>query len=236
MKYLQLLWYYLHDKLPSRLLIAVAILIVGTLASAAIYTGTGTAIAKGFIEQVKNGPPVVDTVATPEVSGNEAAPTAPATTLGLVDSYWHIVGTSLKPTNSSSTYSYDTAGCMTAPVPITALQAPLNIPTGSVIKRLDVFYRNGVAQSGQHGTAFLQGYDGVGGVTSAISADTRPASTTGVGFFSDSSSLVNITVNNNTYGYVINWWPGGTEQSVCGIRVYYAGPPGFGTFLPSVER
>jgi hypothetical protein len=232
-------WRGFSTTTTRRLAAAAGILVTGVLAGAFLLQAAKPVVARGPIDSNKDALPAAS-VNSPvaAVTDDAGSVEAPGATSGLVDSYWRITGNMFHPTNSASTYAYDmsSAGCMVAPVPVTAFNAPFNLPTGAVIKRIDVYYRNSVASSSQHGYAFLQPFTGQGSLGDSILAQTRSGSQTGVGYFSDSSSPVSVLVNNATNAWVLGWWPGGTDQSICGIRVYYAGPPGFATFLPDMQK
>ncbi len=231
MKILQAFWRHLGELFRNHRLQAIAILVIGILAGAPFIPVIRTAIAQE---------PVVPTNNKPAISANSSAAgdAQPAIASGLVDAYWHIPGQVFLPTETDSSliYNYDFAGCITAQWSSTGFQYPLNLPTGSIIKSVDVFFRNASAASQQFGNLYLKGYNGLGNFTSTIVASTLPGNQTGTGYFSNSSGLVSIALDFYTNSYVMIWLPGGTDQALCGVRIYYAGPAGFSAYIPNVSR
>jgi hypothetical protein len=152
----------------------------------------------------------------------------------LVNSYYRILGTGLQPIISTSTYSYDIWGCQSAAV--AAFHAPIYLPDGAVIKYLRVYYRNNVSGSTQSGTGYILSYDGAAQVTLATVV-ARSASVVGsTGLNSDVSAFSGQTIDNLNNGYTFLWWPGGTNQSLCGFRINYDRPYPSMTIAPSILK
>jgi hypothetical protein len=149
----------------------------------------------------------------------------------VVNSYLRVMGTALRPINSSTTFSYDIAGCVEGSG--SAFNFPLLLPEDSVIKYLRFYYRNQVTGSTHTGSGYIQTYDGTGGTSTILSVSSRSAATIGsTGYNSDLSAVSSHTVNNVSNAYVLIWVPGGLDQSLCGFRVNYDAPILSAAFLP----
>lgn len=158
---------------------------------------------------------------------NSAMPSSQAPTTAYVNSYLSVTGNALRPSNSTSTYSYVSWGCMSSPSG--SFTAPIQLPEGSVIKYLRIYYNNSVGTSSQTSTGWIYRYDPMGSGTSIAVVTTRPGTTTGVGYQTDLSAPASYTVNNLNEAYVFIWNSGGSDQALCGFRINYDRP-----LVPSV--
>lgn len=203
---------------------------------------------EGLVAQQQAAPGGVDP-ATGEVFGpvenspvgsladeqTSAAPSGPAPSLPMVNSFLSVAGTALQPVNSSSAYSYNIFGCITAPTG--SFQAPIQLPEGSVIKYLRFYYQNLVPGSNVNGTTWIYTYNPTGSGANVVSVSGRSAATIGsAGYNSDLSILADHTVGNVTHAYVFIWNPAGTDQALCGFRINYDRPFLTGSYIPLVEK
>ena len=218
--------------------VAVAVVLVAVLFGGTLASATQQATAQGQLNRSTSGDldmaALVPGLLLPDGS---ARSTAPAASAALVDSYWRAQAVAFLATDQSTGFHVDGSveGCIVGNIPASPFVIAVNLPAGSVIKRLDVYYRNR-AGYGEQGRLELGGADGLGGASTLVQVYARPGTETGSGYFTDSSSTVTFNVDNASYAYQLNWWPGGLGQSFCGARIYYQGPAGFGSLMPVVMR
>jgi hypothetical protein len=137
-------------------------------------------------------------------------------------SHWFILGSHLRPRNSSVEYVYDLNGCMhiTNAGGGTRLQFPVLLPDGSTIKSMDIIYND---TSASNLTVFLSAYDP--GVDDTDIILLKSTGDTGVG--TASSSEISYSVDNSQEAYSVNYsWTDITDGTlqICGIRINYVDP------------
>jgi hypothetical protein len=161
----------------------------------------------------------------------ETGPDAPNLP-NLSFSYYKIIGTTLQPRMSTSTYSYTTNGCMYQNGGTDLrFQAPLILPEGSEIKYVRIYFQDTVAQDM---TVWLARY-----APGQASLDLVSVQSSGSGGYGTAlSALITQTVDMATYAYVLTWGTGTATigNQICGVRVAYYAPPIFGTFLPVTRK
>lgn len=187
----------------QRLLFALSLAGVASIAVASTPTGDGEVPAVGA------------TAALPAPADIDAADSVLATF-----SYYNILGSALRPRNSSNTYAYTSNGCLyvTGGSVSDRLQFPLLIPDDSVIKFLRLYY---VDTSASDMTAWITRY-----VSGQSSSDVTSVSSSGNAGFGSTLSPEVAHPANNTDNYTINvgWNANDTTQQICGVRVAYYAP------------
>lgn len=142
-----------------------------------------------------------------------------ASTSGVNMNHWNILGSHLLPRGSATQYTYAVNGCIyiSNSGGNTRLQHPVNLPDGSVIKSLDIFYND---TSASNLFVWLTRY-----VPGQTATDVAFVSSSGnAGWGTSSSAEVTHTVDNGSWAYSINYsWSGVTNNSlqICGIRINY---------------
>ena len=156
-----------------------------------------------------------------------AAALAPAATF----SYYTVAGATMRGRQSATTIAYDGKGCVHTTAAADAVNAEFNLPSGSVIKYLRLYYVKTAAGSVTgYITYYRPGVD-----YTDLSNVTSGAATTGYG--TALSSELTHTVDHSLYAYTLIGWPSAASSTlqVCGLRVaYYA--PGAAAALPTVFR
>ncbi|MFZ0548451.1 MAG: hypothetical protein WAM60_23585 [Candidatus Promineifilaceae bacterium] len=173
--------------------------------------------------------------ASAESSNDSSSPFAPtegeAVEGGSLIS-WRVTGATLKPRENDVSYTVDSNGScvyVTAGDASTVWNAPINLPNGSVVDTLRMYYYD---TSGSNTTAWFTKYDLYGAIVDEWSVS---SSTSSGNSFNDSAQI-NETIDYSVYNYVINWRPivSGSTIQLCGFRVFYTPPPyGLG-FIPAV--
>jgi hypothetical protein len=143
--------------------------------------------------------------------------------------YLKVIGTAFRPRVSTTTYTYTTDGCVyqTGGTDV-RFQAPVNLPEGSILKFVRIYYMDTVAQNL---TVWLTRYD-----PGQANQDIASVSSTGTGGFgttlspeiSPFGSPLQV-VDQFNYAYVLNWGPGvnSAGNQLCGVRIaYYKGADG----------
>jgi hypothetical protein len=164
------------------------------------------------------------------------APGAPLDDLALFPqataSFYHIAGSTLIPVDSATNLVYDLMGCVHASAGATyLLNAPLNIPNGSHIAVLRLYY-NDTSASDMNG--WITRYDELG----TDFEDLVGVTSTGSGGHGSNYGDLDHIVDTYGWSYVLNVRLNVSSSAlqVCGMRVMYYPPPGCCTFLPSVMR
>jgi len=188
-------------------------LVVVTLLAAFIAVG-GYAIAQEDVTETGDGEAYATTPNT-EAAPNAALPDASNM------SHWFILGSHLRPRNSSVEYVYDSQGCMhVTNAGGTRLQFPVLLPDGSTIKSMDIIYND---TSSSNLTVVLSAYDP--GVDDTDVILLKSIDNTGLG--TNSSPEISYSVDNSQEAYSLNYdWTGVTDGTlqICGIRVNYIDP------------
>jgi hypothetical protein len=164
----------------------------------------------------------------PEEGSAPDSPSNPA----LSFSYYKVIGTAFQPRNSTSTFTYASNGCMyQSGGPDFRFQAPLVLPENSEIKYVRIYYIDTVATAM---TVWLTRYE-----PGQANLDLTSVLSTGSGGYGTVlSPLITHTVDMATYAYVFNWGTGTATSGhqICGVRVAYYAPSGFGAFLPLIRK
>ena len=160
--------------------------------------------------------------------------------------YYMVSGATLRARSSATEYVYDGAGCthLTAGELTTRiLNAEANIPEGSEIKYLRIYFYDTHATKGVSG--YITRYQpGIGpppagaGTLDLVNVSSDPGDTEfmgGYGFVV--SQQISETVNNANYAYTVIGWPDdlGPTLRICGLRVAYYLPQNNFSYLPAVK-
>ena len=152
-------------------------------------------------------------------------------------SYYMVAGATLQPRSSINEIVYSSLGCsyMSSGSSASLISnTELQIPEGSVIKYLRVYYRDTNATGKVRG--YLTRYAPGTGSVDLVFTESTDAFSGGSGFAV--SSEITETVNNASYAYTLIGWPtlASSTLQICGLRVAYYPPPIWANFLPSVRR
>jgi hypothetical protein len=147
-------------------------------------------------------------------------------------SYYLVAGDTFQGKSSTTTYAYDTYGCIHITSAADQVVIDINLPNGSVIKYLRIYYIDTNPSGYVNGyiTAYEPGYS---------SSDLVSVSSTGsAGWGIAVSHEITHTVTNSYKAYTLIGWPTTNDNTVqlCGLRVaYYA--PTFGRIaLPIIRK
>ncbi len=133
--------------------------------------------------------------------------------------YTFVAGSTFRPRASATTWGYPGAGCVHVAAGGDLFTLPLNLPQGSRLDYLRLYYYD---TSANNSKAWITRYDASGVTTDLISVDS--AGNTGYGTTLSAYSGHIVDNMNNTY--VLNWWANqtGTTMRLCGMRVAYRLP------------
>ncbi len=135
--------------------------------------------------------------------------------------YINAAGSTLKPRDSGQDWGNSgSGGCIYAnTLGSEVMNLHLDIPTGSRIDYLRLFFYDTSASTSN---AWVTTYDGASGFTDLTSV----SSTGNTGYGTSLSAYVGHIVDNNDYSYVLNWRPNvtGNTMMLCGLRVAYRLP------------
>jgi len=169
--------------------------------------------------------------ANPQVPVQKSAPESPSNPAQAF-SYYKVIGTAFQPRNSTSTFTYNTDGCMyQSGGSDFRFQAPLVLPEGSEIKYVRIYYLDTAATDM---TVWLTRYQ-----PGQANLDLTSVQSTGSGGYGTVlSPLITQTVDMATYAYVLTWGTSvaNSTNQICGVRVAYYARPVFGTFLPLIQK
>jgi hypothetical protein len=145
-------------------------------------------------------------------------------------SYVFVAGTTLRPRDSDTAWDYAGFGCVSASAGNKEFNVHLDIPEGSRIDYLRIFYYD---TSASDSYAWITSYDGAGGIGEIAFVSSSGNS----GYGSALSSFVGGVVDYHDNSYVLNWRPNQTGGSMrlCGLRVAYR-LPGENIYLPVIIR
>lgn len=129
-------------------------------------------------------------------------------------------GATMRPRSSLTNWAYSAGGCIYPPKGAELFTLPLNLPQGSRIDYLRLYYYDSSVTG--YVKAWITDYDGTGNVTDLISVTSSGSA--GYGYVI--SDYVGHVVDNVTYAYVLNVGFGVTDSSnrLCGLRVAYMLP------------
>jgi hypothetical protein len=147
-------------------------------------------------------------------------------------SYFFVSGNAFQGKSSTTTYSYDSAGCIYLTSVAGQVSVEMVIPNGSVIKYLRLYYRDSNASEGITGyiTSINPGISGI---------DLVNVSSSGSGGYGTAlSKEITHTVDTSAFAYTLIGWPTISDNTVelCGMRVAYYAPTMFGVGLPLIWK
>jgi hypothetical protein len=148
--------------------------------------------------------------------------------------YYHIPGSVLMPVDSSTTLAYDYMGCIHAKTGGgDLLNAPLDIPEGSTLIGLRLYYND--TNAGTNINAWITRYNLDGTDYDDIVSVVSSGSAGHGNVWAEVDPTMNL-VDPYNWSYVINGRVNGAASSlqICGIRVMYSPPAGCCAYLPSV--
>lgn len=174
---------------------------------------------------------------SPEESEPQIAPESENHTQQALQSWW-VTGSTLRPRSGGDYYTTNVSGggggCIYTPADTRVFfNTTLNLPQGSTIKQLRMYYRNENATGVSRGWIAAYGFygDEVWSLNAATAGD-------GEGF--TESELVNYVVDYHNNSYALNWMSDGDvgygQMELCGLQVFYEPPPFGLAFLPLVEK
>jgi hypothetical protein len=133
--------------------------------------------------------------------------------------YVHVAGTALRPRDSSVQWEYAGYGCVRATVGTDKLNIHLELPDGSRVDYLRLYYYDATASSSR---AWFTSYDNAGSYADIVTV----ASTGESGYGTALSVLSGQVIDTAANSYVLNWGPAvaGAQQWLCGLRVAYRVP------------
>ena len=133
--------------------------------------------------------------------------------------YLNVAGTTLRPRDSSSGWDYGGVGCVSLANGSQLLNINLDVPNGSRIDYLRIYYYD---TSGNNGRAWVTIYNGAG----SYSDITTVTSAGNGGYGTALSSYVGHVVDTFENAYVLNWSANqtGSSMALCGMRVAYRLP------------
>jgi hypothetical protein len=156
---------------------------------------------------------------------DENQPGAP----GIAFTYYHVAGAALQPRASSTSYAYDGLGCIHITAGAELFNTNFQVPDGSTIKYLRLYYYDTSATDEQ---AWITRYDDGASFQDLVTV----ASTGSSGLGTILSPAITHTVDNYGWSYVLNWRENttGATLQLCGLRVAYYAPIGMIQLLPSI--
>jgi hypothetical protein len=158
------------------------------------------------------------------------APTAPNASF----SYYFVSGATLVARSSSDSYTYDALGCVHVGSNGLVLNTDMQIPVGSEIKYLRVYYDD------KNNPGFITGYISKyppSGSAMDVAAVSSPGSgTPGPGFVV--SARITQTVDYENYPYLLIGRPSVANSNlrICGLRVAYYAPDIGYSFMPIINK
>ena len=163
------------------------------------------------------GEPIMPEPQADDNDGAQAAETADPEWTSF--HYIFVAGTTLLPRNSSVQWTYGAGGCVYSNSTDQVLNIHLDIPDGSRIDYLRIYYYDTSAANGQ---AWVTTYNGAGATNDLVSVQSSGNS----GFGYKVSAYVGHVVDTSTRAYVLNWRPNqtGASMRLCGMRVAYRLP------------
>ena len=149
-------------------------------------------------------------------------------------SYYFVSGAALVPRNSSDTYTYDGLGCVHTGQNGLVLNTDMQLPVGSEIKYLRVYYYD--TSNPGYVTGYISKYPPSQSVIDIVTASSPGSGTPGAGLVV--SSRITQTVDYENFPYLLIGRPSVANANlrICGLRVaYYAQAISF-NFIPIVKR
>lgn len=158
------------------------------------------------------------------------APNAPAATF----SYYFVSGAALVPRDSASSYVYDGQGCVHSGSGSIVLNTDLQLPVGSEIKYLRLYYYD--TNNPGYVTGYVSRYPPSQNSVDLVTVSSPTTGQPGAGFVV--SQRITQTVDYENFPYLVIGRPSiaNANLRICGLRVaYYAPEFGF-TFMPMIKR
>lgn len=145
--------------------------------------------------------------------------------------YLHISGSVFVPIYSVTTFVYDGSGCLHISGGSNFLQFPLELPYGSTVTQLRLYYKD--TNAANNGTLWLAQYDDGLGFTNIVTA-----TTTGNAGWGTATVNLNQVPDYVNYSYTLLWSSPVADSSMqlCGFRVAYTPPSIFGVALPLILK
>lgn len=133
--------------------------------------------------------------------------------------YAFVAGTTLRPRDSSTTWEYQGGGCVSASSGTDLFNIDLDLPEGSRIDYLRIFFND---TSDSNSIAWITSYDGAGNFNDITSVQSSGNS----GYGTELSGFIDVVVDNASNSYVLNWRSNqtGSSMALCGFRVAYRLP------------
>ncbi|MBN1640497.1 MAG: hypothetical protein JXA09_04610 [Anaerolineae bacterium] len=133
--------------------------------------------------------------------------------------YVHVTGAALRPRDSAVPWRYGGYGCVYVDSTADLLNIDLQLPTGSRVEYLRLYYYDA---SSTNGTAWLTRYDNAGGFYDLIMVTSSGEGTYGTTL----SAYYGQTVDTYNYSYALSWnaHVTGSAMRLCGLRVAYRVP------------
>lgn len=134
--------------------------------------------------------------------------------------YVFVAGSTLQPRASTTTWaSSGGGGCIYAVADAGMFNVPLDLPQGSRIDYLRLYFYDTSASDSR---AWVTIYDGAGGYVDVIGVNSSGTA----GYGTTQSAYMGHIVNNSSNAYVLNWRPNvtGSTMMLCGLRVAYRLP------------
>ena len=187
--------------------------------------------------------PSVDAFVTSSQGAEAQSPTAPGVPLddralfpNATAQYYHVPGSVLMPVDSSTTLAYDYMGCVHAKTGgANLLNAPLDIPSGSTITGMRLFYYDSNASTNVQ--AWITRYD-MDGVDFDDIVNTTSSGSSGRGnIWGDADPTMGV-LDTYSWSYVLNVRVNSASNTlqICGLRVMYYSPAGCCNYLPAIQR
>ncbi|MDX1436588.1 MAG: hypothetical protein R3335_07255 [Anaerolineales bacterium] len=171
-------------------------------------------------------------IMSPPDGPSKSGPQADAAEGGLTS--WRVIGSALRPRENDVSYTINGSGScsyVTAGDASTVWNTPINLPQGSTVDTLRMYYYD---TSASNTTAWFTIYDLYGSIVDEWSVS---SSTSGGNSFNDSPQI-NHVIDYSVYSYLLNWRPivTGSTLQLCGFRLFYEPPPFGSSFLPSISK
>jgi hypothetical protein len=133
--------------------------------------------------------------------------------------YVFAAGSTMRPRDSATTWGYPGSGCVSAAVGNDLFTLHLDLPEGSRIDYLRIFYYDTSANDSR---TWITAYDGAGGYDDIATV----LSSGNGGYGTEVSAYVGEVVSNLNNAYVLNWRASqtGDTMRLCGLRVAYRLP------------
>lgn len=158
------------------------------------------------------------------------APNAPNASF----SYYFVSGATLVGRSSSNSYTYDGLGCVYVGSDGLVLNTDMQIPVGSEIKYLRVYYYD--TNNPGFITGYISKYPPNASAVDIAAVSSPSTGTPGAGFVV--SSRITQTVDYENFPYLLIGRPSDANQNlrVCGMRVAYYAPVIGYTFMPIIHK